>query len=63
MELSTPFVSFRSILSIMGLKDTNWYIINGLTMLVLFFICRVAIGPYVLILYANVVNMSLFQVS
>lgn len=63
MELSTPFVSFRGILSILDLKHTTTYIVNGLLMLVLFFICRVLIGPYVLYIYSDIVNLTYLQVN
>lgn len=61
MELSTPFVSFRSILSVMGLKATNIYVINGLVMLVTFFWCRVFLVPYVCYYYSQVVNLPFFE--
>uniref|UniRef100_A0A336MWS5 CSON008255 protein n=1 Tax=Culicoides sonorensis TaxID=179676 RepID=A0A336MWS5_CULSO len=53
MELSTPFVSLRSILSTMNLKDTRLYLINGLTMVALFFFFRICIIPYAFYWYSN----------
>uniref|UniRef100_A0A182SYF7 TLC domain-containing protein n=1 Tax=Anopheles maculatus TaxID=74869 RepID=A0A182SYF7_9DIPT len=61
MELSTPFVSFRSILSVMGLKQSKLYVINGLVMLVTFFWCRVFLMPYVCYYYSQVVNKPFFE--
>uniref|UniRef100_A0A182MXI7 TLC domain-containing protein n=1 Tax=Anopheles dirus TaxID=7168 RepID=A0A182MXI7_9DIPT len=61
MELSTPFVSFRSILSVMGLKQTKLYVINGLVMLVTFFWCRVFLMPYVCYYYSQVVSKPFFE--
>lgn len=61
MELSTPFVSFRGILSIMGLKESKAYVINGLVMLVTFFWCRVFLMPYVCYYYSQVVNLPFFE--
>lgn len=63
MELSTPFVSFRSILSVMGLKQSKLYVINGLVMLVTFFWCRVFLMPYVCYYYSQVVNKPFLEVS
>lgn len=61
MELSTPFVSFRSILSVMGLKQTKLYVINGLVMLVTFFWCRVFLMPYVCYYYSQVISKPFFE--
>uniref|UniRef100_A0A182Q1B9 TLC domain-containing protein n=1 Tax=Anopheles farauti TaxID=69004 RepID=A0A182Q1B9_9DIPT len=61
MELSTPFVSFRSILSVMGLKQSKLYVINGLVMLVTFFWCRVFLMPYVCYYYSQVINKPFFE--
>lgn len=62
MEASTPFVSLRGVLSKMGLKNSKWYIANGLVMLVVFFLCRVAMFPYVIYLYAKSVGLDFFTV-
>lgn len=61
MELSTPFVSLRGILSKMGLKQSKLYVINGLLMLATFFFCRVAMFPYVCYLYSLVVDKPYFE--
>ncbi|XP_058067366.1 ceramide synthase [Anopheles bellator] len=61
MELSTPFVSFRGILSVMGLKKSKVYVINGLVMLFTFFWCRVFLMPYVCYYYSQVVNLPFFE--
>ncbi|XP_058838968.1 TLC domain-containing protein 3A isoform X1 [Topomyia yanbarensis] len=61
MELSTPFVSFRGILSILGLKESKVYVLNGLVMLVTFFWCRVFLMPYVCYYYSQVVNLPFFE--
>lgn len=63
MELSTPFVSLRSILATMNLKDTRLYVVNGLTMVVFFFFFRICIVPYAFYWYASFANLNLFQVS
>lgn len=59
MEASTPFVSFRSILSTMGMKEHRYYVINGILMLITFFIFRVLLLPYLLMWYANTINTPL----
>lgn len=61
MEFSTPFVSFRAILSIMKLKSSVIYIYNGICMLVSFFIFRILMLPVVMYQYSNIVNMSLLS--
>lgn len=58
MEFSTPFVSLRSILSTMGLKDSRVYIVNGLLMLVTFFVCRVCMWPYVMWRYSLAIDAA-----
>nr|ADD38326.1 Protein FAM57A [Lepeophtheirus salmonis] len=63
MELSTPFVSLRSILHTLGKKNTTAYVINGILMTLIFFYCRVANYIYILHALKNVVNAdSIFQV-
>ncbi|XP_017462602.1 PREDICTED: protein FAM57B [Rhagoletis zephyria] len=61
MEFSTPFVSMRSILSTMRLKDSRAYIINGLLMLGTFLVFRVFMWPYVMYRYSVAINVSLWQ--
>lgn len=58
MEFSTPFVSLRSILSTMGLKDSRAYILNGLAMLATFFVCRVCMWPYVMWRYSVAIDAA-----
>nr|XP_022920461.1 protein FAM57A [Onthophagus taurus] len=52
MEASTPFVSLRGILSRLGLKESKFYVVNGLLMLLVFFLCRIVMFPYVMYLYS-----------
>lgn len=63
MEASTPFVSLRGILSKIGLKDSPVYVINGLVMLAVFFICRIAMFPYVIYMYALTIQKDFISVS
>lgn len=58
MEFSTPFVSLRSILSTLGMKNSRAYIANGLVMLGSFFLCRIVMWPYVFYKYSEVINSS-----
>ncbi|EDW00162.1 ceramide synthase [Drosophila grimshawi] len=58
MEFSTPFVSMRSILSTMKLKDSRTYIVNGLLMLATFFVCRVCMWPYVMWRYSLAIDAA-----
>ncbi|EDX02934.1 ceramide synthase [Drosophila yakuba] len=58
MEFSTPFVSLRSILSTMRLKDSRVYIANGLLMLATFFVCRVCMWPYVMWRYSLAIEAA-----
>ncbi|XP_041447847.1 ceramide synthase [Drosophila obscura] len=58
MEFSTPFVSLRSILSTMRLKESRVYIANGLLMLATFFVCRVCMWPYVMWRYSLAIEAA-----
>lgn len=58
MEFSTPFVCMRSILSTLQLKDSRAYIVNGLVMLVAFFVCRVAMWPSLFVWYAQIIGQN-----
>lgn len=42
-ELSTPFVNFREILTMVGLKDSKYYVYNGFALLISFFSTRVVL--------------------
>lgn len=61
MEFSTPFVSFRSILSILNLKKTKIFVINGLLMLISFTIFRILMLPALLYYYSTVVSLPFLQ--
>jgi hypothetical protein len=53
MEISTPFVNLRAILSMMNYKDTKIYLINGVLMILSFFVCRVFLLIFVVYLYGS----------
>lgn len=61
MEFSTPFVSVRSILSTLQLKDSRAYIVNGVVMLATFFVCRVLMWPSLYYWYGQMVGLSIWQ--
>lgn len=61
MEFSTPFVSFRSILSILKLKKTKLFFINGLLMLITFTIFRILMLPALLFHYSTVIKQTFVQ--
>uniref|UniRef100_A0A6B2EIQ0 TLC domain-containing protein n=1 Tax=Phlebotomus kandelakii TaxID=1109342 RepID=A0A6B2EIQ0_9DIPT len=61
MEASTPFVSLRSILSTMGLKSGNLYLVNGVLMLVSFFVFRILMLPFVFYWYSLTVNLPFMR--
>jgi TLC domain len=61
MEMSTPFVSFRAILSILNLKRSKLYVINGLGMIFSFLIFRILMLPTLLYYYSTVVKLSFVQ--
>ncbi|XP_078571984.1 TLC domain-containing protein 4-B-like [Branchiostoma floridae x Branchiostoma japonicum] len=44
-ELSTPFINMRLILNALGHKRSQLYKVNGVAMLVVFFLCRVSTIP------------------
>ncbi|XP_053617446.1 TLC domain-containing protein 3A [Plodia interpunctella] len=61
MELSTPFVSIRGILSRLKLKSSKAYLVNGILMLLSFLFCRVLSLPYVCLLYSRVLGVSYLE--
>ena len=61
MEASGPFVSMRSIMSDLGLKHTTLYMANGLAMIFVFFMCRIAVYPMFYKTYGNLRNISTYE--
>lgn len=65
LESSTPFVTFRSILADLGMKSGKIYLVNGLLLIAVFFLCRIAIYPIFYSVYAasrNITFMEALQV-
>lgn len=58
MEASTPFVSLRSVLSDLHLKSSVLYVVNGLTMVFVFFWCRIAVYAIFYSIYGSLRNMT-----
>lgn len=58
MEASTPFVSARAVLELLGMKRSVPYMVNGIAMLVVFFFCRVLLMPYTYYLYGQQIGAS-----
>lgn len=52
-ELSTPFVNARVILSRLGLKNSTVYVVNGILMMTVFAMCRVAMFPVMYAVYLS----------
>ncbi|KAG0715748.1 Protein FAM57A [Chionoecetes opilio] len=52
-ELSTPFVNARVILSRLGLKNSTIYVVNGILMMLVFAMCRVAMFPVMYAVYLS----------
>ena len=52
-ELSTPFVNARVILSRLGLKNSTIYMVNGILMMIVFSMCRVAMFPVMYTVYLS----------
>ncbi|KAG7303255.1 hypothetical protein JYU34_011722 [Plutella xylostella] len=63
MELSTPFVSLRGVLSRVRQKSSPLYVLNGLVMLATFCVCRVLALPAAQWLYARHTQMNYFDSS
>jgi hypothetical protein len=46
-EASTPFVNMRWFLHESGMKEGSLYLINGLLMILVFFVCRIVPTPFI----------------
>jgi len=61
IEASTPFVSLRVILVHLNMKESLVYMVNGIMMLLSFFLCRVMLFPILYWWYSNVLGLSLIS--
>ncbi|XP_074535472.1 TLC domain-containing protein 3A-like isoform X2 [Halichoeres trimaculatus] len=62
-EFSTPFVSMGKILIQLGLDHTHLHRINGLIVLLTFFICRILIFPFMYWMYGRQFGIPLHRVA
>lgn len=60
-EASTPFVSFRAILSNMNKKSSLIYLANGFLMVAVFFCCRILIFPWFYFVYGRYRGLSVLE--
>uniref|UniRef100_UPI00398E793C TLC domain-containing protein 3A-like isoform X2 n=1 Tax=Pristiophorus japonicus TaxID=55135 RepID=UPI00398E793C len=61
-ELSTPFVCFAKILSQLGKQNTLLYKVNGLIVMVTFFLCRILVFPYMYWAYGRQYGIAAHRV-
>lgn len=61
-ELSTPFVSLGKILIQLGLQDCWLHKVNGGAVLVSFFVCRIALFPFMYWMYGSHYGIPLYMV-
>jgi len=58
MESSTPFVSMRAILYNLNLRQSWIYVLNGLLMVIVFFLCRIAVYPWFYCVHAKANDLT-----
>ncbi|XP_068121452.1 TLC domain-containing protein 3A [Hyperolius riggenbachi] len=61
-EMSTPFVSFGKILMQMNLQNSLLQKVNGIFVLITFFVCRILLFPFMYGVYGRTVGMPLYKV-
>ncbi|XP_057695086.1 ceramide synthase-like isoform X2 [Corythoichthys intestinalis] len=61
-EFSTPFLCMAKILIQLGVDNTRLHIINGILLLLTFFMCRILIFPFMYWMYGRQINMPLHKV-
>lgn len=61
MEASTPFVSARVVLVHFDMKGSKLYFVNGMAMLVTFFLCRVMLLPSLYLWYSASTGLGLLS--
>ncbi|XP_031429314.1 TLC domain-containing protein 3A isoform X3 [Clupea harengus] len=62
-ELSTPFLSAGGVLIQMGLQDSTLHKINGLMLLLTFFLCRILLFPFMYWVYGRNYNVAFYKVA
>lgn len=63
VELSGPFTNMRIVLSRFGLKESKWYVLNGIAMIVSFALCRIMVFPFMYITYGNTYKLHVLDVT
>uniref|UniRef100_A0A8C9NAD4 TLC domain containing 3A n=1 Tax=Serinus canaria TaxID=9135 RepID=A0A8C9NAD4_SERCA len=61
-ELSTPFVSLGKILMQLKMQDTLLHKVNGILILVTFFVCRILLFPFMYAAYGRQVGIPVYLV-
>ncbi|KAM9117551.1 TLC domain-containing protein 3A isoform 1-T2 [Pangshura tecta] len=61
-ELSTPFVSLGKILMQLKMQDTLLHKVNGILILVTFFLCRIVLFPFMYSAYARHTGIPIYMV-
>ncbi|XP_042298320.1 TLC domain-containing protein 3A [Sceloporus undulatus] len=61
-ELSTPFVSLGKILMQLKMQDSFLHKVNGILILVTFFLCRIALFPFMYWSYARQIGLPIYMV-
>ncbi|XP_010158659.1 PREDICTED: protein FAM57A, partial [Eurypyga helias] len=61
-ELSTPFVSLGKILMQLKMQDTLLHKVNGILVLVTFFLCRILLFPFMYAAYGRQVGIPVYMV-
>ncbi|XP_040901677.1 TLC domain-containing protein 3A-like [Toxotes jaculatrix] len=61
-EFSTPFISIGKILIQLGLDNTRLHRINGIVVLLSFFMCRILVFPYMYWMYGRQFGIPLHRV-
>jgi len=62
VEASNPLVNLRAVLRLLECHRTRLYFINGVAMMVVFFLCRIAIFPFLYCAYATYAGISVIAV-
>ena len=62
VEASNPFVNLRAVLRMLDYHKTMLYVVNGIVMMAVFFMCRIAIFPFLYSAYAKFEGISFMAV-
>lgn len=62
LEMSTPFVALRAVLAAFNKKCSRLYMVNGYCMMLVFFICRILIFPFMYWACSRTLRTTFLQV-